>query len=589
MKTNNLFFSLLLGILVACADSGTGSEGNGNTSGTGNDTDKTQSEYVHASGIYLFDANSNQLILKGVGLGGWMVQEGYMLKTSGPQHKIRAKLESAAGTDAVARFYDEWLDNYITENDIRQIADWGYNSVRLPLHYELFFNSDRTWAGESSRGIQLTDKLLSWCTTHGLYVILDLHAAPGGQGNNQDICDRRDGESLWEDETFRQMTVTMWSKLAERYATNKIIAGYDLLNEPNYDFNTPQKNQPLTELYKEIIDAIRTVDGNHLLILEGNDFGSNYDDMEELSSYDPKKNLAISFHNYWGRNTQDAIQSKLDLRSKWNVPLWRGEIGENSNSWFTEMVELCDRNKIGWANWPWKKYGSHDGPVQIVKADGWDAMADYLSDKGPAPAESDAQEALRAMIEAIKLENCRLMPDVAYAWIDLPKGAGARPYASHSIPGTIHITDYDMGKYGQTWYDTDYQNTTGSSSEKQANKGAAYRNDGVDIWVSSKDTSEETNGYFVGEIKDGEWMQYTLQQVTPGTYKVYLRYRSNVSTGRISLSFDGKSPFLTATLPGNGNQWTTTELGTATVPSAGTLKIKAEKGEFDMTSLIFEK
>ena len=587
MKTNNLFFSLLLGILTACADSGT--EGNGNTSGTGDDTDKTQSEYVHASGIYLFDANSNQLILKGVGLGGWMVQEGYMLKTSGPQHKIRAKLESAAGTDAVARFYDEWLDNYITEDDIRQIADWGYNSVRLPLHYELFFNSDRTWAGESSRGIELTDKLLSWCTAHGLYVILDLHAAPGGQGNNQDICDRRDGESLWEDEIFRQMTVTMWGKLAERYATNKTIAGYDLLNEPNYDFNTHKKNQPLTELYKEIIDAIRTVDGNHLLILEGNDFGSNYDDMEELSSYDPKKNLAISFHNYWGRNTQDAIQSKLDLRSKWNVPLWRGEIGENSNSWFTEMVELCDRNKIGWANWPWKKYGSHDGPVQIVKAYGWDSMADYLSDKGPAPAENDAQEALHAMIEAIKLENCRLMPDVAYAWIDLPEGAEAKPYASHSIPGTIHITDYDMGKYGQTWYDTDYQNTTGSSSEKQANKGAAYRNDGVDIWVSSKDTSEETNGYFVGEIKDGEWMLYTLQQVTPGTYKVYLRYRSNVSTGRISLSFDGQSPALTATLPGNGNQWTTTELGTATVPSAGTLKIKAEKGEFDMTSLIFEK
>ena len=580
----------MLMIMVSASCSCTDSlEGPGNTPGhkPGDDTevtDQVRSDYVHASGIYIFDADGKMLILKGVGLGGWMVQEGYMLGTSGPQNEIRSRIEQIAGTDATDRFYNDWLEYYITEADIRQIADWGFNSVRIPLHYELFFNGE-TWAGDNSRGMQLTDRVVGWCRNHGLYVILDLHAAPGGQGNNKDISDRHEGESLWEDAGYQDMTVAMWKGLASHYADEKAIAGYDLINEPNYTFSSPTPNAPLTALYKRIIDAIREVDRNHLLILEGNDYGGNYSGMDELADYDPQQNLAISFHGYYGRNTQDAIQSKLDLRTEWNVPLWRGETGENSNTWFTEMVELCDRNRIGWANWPWKKFGSHDGPVQIVKADGWKEMAEYLSG-GSAPA--DAEDILLNMIDAIKLENCRLMPDVAFAWIDLPEGAGPKPYAENTIPGMIFITDYDMGKYRQSWYDTDYQNTSGSASEKKANIGRAYRNDGVDIWESSKDGSDETNGYFIGEIKDGEWMQYTLSDVTPGTYQVYLRYRSNSSGGRIVISLDGKT-MIEKTLEGNGNVWTTTLIGSANIPAANTMRITAEKGNFDMTSLIFKK
>ena len=132
----------MLMIMVSASCSCTDSlEGPGNTPGhkPGDDTevtDQVRSDYVHASGIYIFDADGKMLILKGVGLGGWMVQEGYMLGTSGPQNEIRSRIEQIAGADATDRFYNDWLEYYITEADIRQIADFLHYSQQTIYNYK---------------------------------------------------------------------------------------------------------------------------------------------------------------------------------------------------------------------------------------------------------------------------------------------------------------------------------------------------------------------------------------------------------------------------------------------------------------------
>lgn len=540
--------------------------------------------FVHANGMYIVDGDNQELILKGVGLGGWMLQEGYMLGTWGPQYKIRQKLEASAGKQAVDEFYEKWLDTFVTEEDVRLIAECGFNSIRLPMHYELYFNEDGSWGGNQTKGMKLTDALISWCRKYNLYVVLDLHAAPGGQGNHQDICDRRDGESMWEDSKYQDMAVEFWIKIAEKYKDEKLIAGYDLLNETNYTFPTGN-NQPLTDFFKRLIDAVRDIDRNHLLIIEGNNFGGDYKGMDELAHYDPQKNLAVSFHAYWGKNTDAALSYYLELRNSWKVPLWRGEIGENSNTWFTEMVKHMDKHKIGWANWPWKKYGSHDGPVEIVKASKWGTVASYLSGKTPMPDAQFMKEALKEMIEAIRLKNCFVMKDVPYAWVGLPDGKGSKPYAEHNIPGTVFVSDYDLGELNGSWYDTGYQNTSGNPSEQDGNMGMTYRNDGVDIWKSNDD-SELSNGYFIGEIADGEWTIYTLKSAKSGKYTVKLRYRSQKG-GKIRLEADGKL-LLEKELYGTNNGWSTAVLGTAEVPACKALKIVSVRGGYDMSSVTFE-
>ncbi len=133
------------------------------------------------------------------------------------------------------------MDNHVTKADIDSLASWGYNSVRPALHYNLFtlpieeepVPGEQTWL---DKGFELVDSLLSWCEANEMYLILDLHAAPGGQGYNAAICDYDPSKpSLWESEENRIKTVALWGKLAERYSDEPWMGGYDLINEPNWD------------------------------------------------------------------------------------------------------------------------------------------------------------------------------------------------------------------------------------------------------------------------------------------------------------------------------------------------------------------
>ncbi len=590
-----LFFCfLVLSTAMACSDETEKPKDN-----NGEEDDPPTSElqgFLHAKSKLIFDGNDEEIHLRGVGLGGWMVLEGYMLGTHGAQHKIREYLESLAGKAAVDKFFEDWLDNFVKEADIKLIADWGYNSIRLPMHYELFFDENGQWIEEGSKGLMMTDELLEWCAKHKLYLILDLHAAPGGQGNIQDISDRRDGESLWEDVKYQDMTVVFWRKIAERYAEEKWIGGYDLLNEPNYDFEntghdkgcTNRHNTPMLKLYERIIDAIREVDPNHLIIIEGNCMGSNYRGLESLATYDPKRNLAFSFHHYWIPNDQAGIQSMLNLRNTLNVPLWRGEIGENSNAWFTDMAKLMLDHRIGWANWPWKKINTLDGPIIMEPIPEWNKVRAYRSNSSnPRPTAFETRVAMEKLIVGLDLSNCRLMHDVSYAYINSPMGEGPRPFKQHTVPGRIHFTDYDYGQYMETWYDTDYQNISGQSTNHW-NIGGMYRNDGIDIWTAHSDNSPESNGYFIGAIEEGEWMKYTMTTVIPDTYRVLVRFRSNIETGKIALYLDGVKVH-NIVLPNTGNAWTTVEFGSLNISNQKELKVLFESGGFDVAFVEFKK
>ena len=221
----------------------------------------------------------------------------------------------------------------MTRADVDLLAKSGFNCIRLPMHYNLFtlpieeepVPGSNTWL---TTGFTLTDHLLAWCQANRMYLILDLHAAPGGQGKDAEHFRLRPAKpSLWESAANRQKAVALWRKLAERYANEPWIGGYDLLNEPNWTFEGKDKNgkedtsnQPIWELYQAITKAIRAVDTNHLIIIEGNGWGNNYNGFP--GPWD--SNLAMSFHKYWNLNTPEAIARFLALREKYHLPLWLG-------------------------------------------------------------------------------------------------------------------------------------------------------------------------------------------------------------------------------------------------------------------------
>lgn len=392
------------------------------------------SGFLHAQGEKIVDGQGREVLLRGMGLGGWMLQEGYMLSINkeGTQHSIRARITDLVGQDECDRFYRLWLQNHMTRTDVELLARAGFNSIRLPMHYNLFtlpieaepVAGSNTWV---TTGFELTDHLLEWCKANGVYLILDLHAAPGGQGKDANISDYDPSKpSLWESPLNQQKTIALWRRLAEHYASEPWIGGYDLLNEPNWTFEGKDKNgkedtsnKPLWDLYRAISTAIREVDTNHLLIIEGNGWGNNYNGFPGPW----ENNIVFSFHKYWNPNTQDAIARFVALRNQYHRPIWLGESGENSNQWFRECVALVERNEIGWAWWPHKKVNSESCTLTVKRPDEFKKVVDYWNQKGERPSREVAVKALFELVENLKAVNCRFNTNVVRALI--PGGAAA--------------------------------------------------------------------------------------------------------------------------------------------------------------------
>ena len=228
--------------------------------------------FLSTSGKSIVNENGDTIILRGMGLGGWMVQEGYMMAPGGfssTQYQIKDKIIELVGEEETQIFYDNWLKNHVSKTDIDSMKSWGFNLVRAPIHYNLFTLpiEQEPFPGaytELEVGYNLLDSLLSWCKENEIYLMIDLHAAPGGQGYNADISDYDPTKpSLWESELNQNKTVELWKRLSQRYKNEEWIAGYDLINEPNWEI---PGGVLLKELYVKITSAIRTdVGDNHIL------------------------------------------------------------------------------------------------------------------------------------------------------------------------------------------------------------------------------------------------------------------------------------------------------------------------------------
>ena len=561
----------------------------------------TAQGFLDVKGKHIINDKGEKVILKGMGLGGWMLQEGYMLRfpNEGQQYKIKAALENLMGKDKTQEFYDAWLKNHTTKADIDSMKAWGFNSVRLPMHFNLYtlaieeepVKGQNTWL---EKGFAMTDSLLEWCKANEMYLILDLHAAPGGQGNDFNISDRNPSKpSLWDSEENRNKMIALWRKLAARYADEPWIGAYDIINEPNWGFTDPndknglkeQHNIPLKKLLVDVINAIREVDKKHIVIIEGNGWGNNYNGM--LPPWDDK--MVVSFHKYWNYNNQGSIQHFVDMRDKYNVPVWLGETGENSNTWFTQAIGLMERNEIGWNWWPLKKMGFNN-PLEVKVTEGYQTLLNYWAGKGTKPSADDAYKIMMQMAENTLLENCIIKYDVLDAMFRQVNSNVVRPFKKHSTANIIQAVDYDMGRSNTAYFDTDsteYYISTGTARTGW-NSGRTYRNDGVDIL---KDSTANEN-YYVSKIENDEWLNYTVNAEKKGNYTVKITVASDKAGGKISFTANNILPAKTVFVPDTKGQktWQTVVLkDVRLIKGINKIRVYADKGGFNLKSFQFSK
>ena len=366
--------------------------------------------FLKTKGKDVVNEKGENVLLRGIGLGGWMLQEPYMLQLSevaGTQTEIKSKISELIGKKNCEEFYTRYLKNMITEKDIDSLRRWGFNSIRLPIHYNLFtlpvdkepLTGQNTWL---KTGFELTDNLLSWCRKNKIYLILDLHAAPGGQGNDRPIADIDTLKPrLWESVANQNKTIALWKKLASRYKDEEWIGGYDLINETNYKLDA---NESLKKLFYEITEEIRRVDVKHIIFIEGNQFANDYTGL--TPPWD--SNMVYSFHKYWNPTTVETIQKYLDMRENYKVPFWMGESGENTNEWFRSAVNLFETNNIGWSWWTIKKIGSESSLMTISRPAGYQKVIDYWAGKGRKPSVAEANAIFMELAENVKIEKCKV-------------------------------------------------------------------------------------------------------------------------------------------------------------------------------------
>jgi len=366
-------------------------------------------QYIHTQGKEIVDGHGKVLHLHGTNLGNWMVTEGYMWHFDGGPQSTREIEEFVAemlGPSRSAAFWKTYRDTYITRQDIHQIKLAGFDSIRIPIHWKLFQTPD-------AEGFQLLDHVIGWCHDEGLLVVIDMHAAPGGQ-TGANIDDSNGWPWLFTDESMQLKTVDIWKQIAHRYRNETAILGYDLLNEPLPHY--PQMRQfddRLEPLYKRITTAIRTEDTHHAIILGGNKWDSNFDIFG--TPFDP--NLIYQLHTYWTPAEQPTIQRFVDFRAKYNVPIWLGESGENKDPWIASFARLLEKNDIGWAFWPYKKMDATSSPVSFAQPDHWAEIVAYakfdrnlghIEDRLKLrPSQEVINSAFASLLDNIKFEHER--------------------------------------------------------------------------------------------------------------------------------------------------------------------------------------
>jgi endoglucanase len=362
-----------------------------------------------SSGQNIINAKGEIIYLKGFNLGGWLNWEGWMWSdwNNPPEHRYIDSLKKYIGEEEAIKFWKNIHENYITESDIKLIKESGFNCVRIPINYKMFYsynNGDKI----NVYGFNFIEKVVSWCNTNNVYIVFDLHAVPGSQVFETFADSELDSNKLvWNNTENQKRTINVWKKIASKCKNYNIVAGYNLINEP-----LVSSNKILVNFYNRIISGIREQDNDHIIFLDGNGYATNFEDFEKIED----QNIVLDAHRYSDFNfiPKEPLLQNIEISKKLNKPVWLGEWGENSINVVDSMLILLKKNNFnycGWAYWTWKRtvIENKQTPVSFETKESWKIIKSIVSDKTDKNySREEIIGALNDFIETIKTDNCKI-------------------------------------------------------------------------------------------------------------------------------------------------------------------------------------
>jgi aryl-phospho-beta-D-glucosidase BglC (GH1 family) len=327
--------------------------------------------------------------LQGTGLGGWMNMENFITGFPATETAFHQVVYRALGDEKARFLFDRYLNYFFTEEDARFILSLGLNSIRLPFNYR-HFEDDMNPFVLCEDGFKKLDRVIEICSRNEIYTILDLHAAPGFQNQDWHSDNPTRQAFFWQFKHFQDRVVWLWELIADHYKDNPWVAGYNPLNEPS-----DPSGASLDQFYHRVVDAIRKIDPEHIIFLEGNRFSQDFSVLGP-----PIANVVYTLHDYAAPGfinggpypgiTRGEYFDKTFLRDKLikncqymlenQTPIWVGEFGpvytgipeqdEMRYQLLEDQISIYQELGANWSIWTYKDIGLQ-GMVSLFPDTKW--------------------------------------------------------------------------------------------------------------------------------------------------------------------------------------------------------------------------
>lgn len=405
--------------------------------------------YYTTDGQNIVERSTGEIVqLRGIGLGGWLLPEGYMwgIRKLDRPRQFEAAIEALIGPKDAEKFWDIYYTNFVTREDVRVMKSWGVNTIRVPLLASMLQPrqqqpDERPFVYDEKK-FEYLDNFVGWCEELGMGVIWDLHGAPGGQ-NAENISDSDGTARLWtEKDRYWKLTIDLWDKITKRYAGSSCIVGYDLLNEPLLGRYAGIDPALLRELYVILTQTIRETDSEGIIFIEGDDWAQDFTVLEPMD-WDP--HLVLAFHSYPPTHSSRGLKRWDAFRKKYDMPLWHGETGEQDPPWelYERSTKFLEDNNVGWNWWTHKKFNLSRQPWVITRTEGFEKILDYWNGNGPKPSRRKAKRWLFKQAALTNSKHCIFLPEMVTSLYPLDPSeyaASIKPSKPEMIKGPENTT-----------------------------------------------------------------------------------------------------------------------------------------------------
>lgn len=507
--------------------------------------DLTEDNYLRTSGRVLRNDNGagRRVVLHGTNVGGWLLLEPWMTPIDVKDDwTMRQTLENRFGVSGKNDLINTYQNAWFNTDDLDKLEEMGVNHIRLPIYYRNVMYENGDWKRDSEGNIDWgpIDWVVQEAGKRGIYVILDLHGAPGSQ-NGRDHSGREGSARLFWDNTtgqdYRDMTVKFWTEMARHFKGEPAVAGYDILNEPT----GADTDQELWELYDRIYENIRSVDPHHVIFMGMAWWFSNLPnpstyDWEDVV-YEPHWYDFNSLNDFEGQKgfLEPRIDEAEARLANYEVPVYIGEFScfETADTW-EYYFEAFHSHSWSWAMWTYK--------VDHVPDSSWGVYTS--TDPNDPSIEDDSYEVLESKWSEYNSETSFTYNDLVGPLVEnaceTAESGGGLDGLGWTLPGIVEAEDYNTGGEGIGYHDT-----------TDGNEGGVYRDDDVDI----EECTDENGRYSVFNTEAGEWLEYSVTVPWSGEYDIGLRVYAPEG-GSLRMELGDENVTGSITLPST-EDWTT--------------------------------